>query len=109
MNFGKIGLLLAFLGLVFAAIPLIEREQMSTTERFASEMQDSVERLKRHVAEDSRFELSLSGGRFWHTLAMVFAISGGVMGLVSLSTEKFCGGLAVVIGIGVAAWEYLAA
>ncbi|MEM1294205.1 MAG: hypothetical protein AAGH89_02500 [Verrucomicrobiota bacterium] len=109
MNFGKLGLLVAILSLVFAAIPVIQKEQMSTTERFASDVKESVDRLKRHVTEDSKFELSFTKDRFWHTLAIIFAVIGAIMGFVSLSTETATGGLAVIIGLAVAAWEYFGA
>tara|TARA_R110002096_G_scaffold200639_11_gene384729 strand:+ start:23365 stop:23694 length:330 start_codon:yes stop_codon:yes gene_type:complete len=109
MNFGKYGLLVAILGLVFAAIPVVQRDQMSTTERFASDMKESVNRLKRHVAEDSKFELSFKKDRIWHSLAIICAVIGAIMGFVSLSTEMITGSLAVVIGLAVAAWEYFGA
>lgn len=109
MNFGKYGLLIAILGLVFSAIPVVQRDQMSTTERFASDMKESVDRLKRHVTEDSKFELSFTKERFWHSLAIICGVLGAIMGFVSISTETFTGSLAVIIGLAVGAWEYFGA
>ena len=109
INFtGKLGLLLGLIAIGFAIVPILQHEEKSVGEKFVDDVKDAFSKYERHVEDDSRFTFSMEGDDKWSSLAMGFAVAALALGIVSLATEILSGGLAVVIGIAVGVWMYLA-
>jgi len=105
---GKLGLLCALAAIAFAIIPILQYEEKSAGEKFMDDVKDAFGKYERHVEDESRFRFSMEGEAKWSSLAMICAVAALALGLVSLASEMFSGGLAVVLGIAVGVWMYLA-
>ena len=101
--FSKIALLAAVAAVVCAIVPMIQREQMSDTERLVEDVKSTVLDWKRHVVDDSKFTF----GWNWPSAAMVCAVLAIVGGVVSLSESLFLSLIAIVVGAAVGVWQYL--
>jgi hypothetical protein len=105
-HFGKLGLACSLLALGFAWIPAATRPEKTGVARWIEEATASAETWDRHLRKDSRFELRFDGERKWTSLALLAAVAGLVLGLVSLGEERIAGLLAALLGAAVAAWQY---
>jgi len=105
-HLGKLGLACSLVALGFAWVPQAVQEEKTGVSRWIEDAKASVETWDRHVRQDSRFVLSFEGDRKWSSLALLAAVAGLVLGLVSLGEERIAGILAALLGGAVAAWQY---